>query len=337
MSRRFLAAVALAAALLVGASTVSAVGTAGAAPAAPAAPAEGATAWRITDLGTGRTARDLSSNGIVVGDAWGSTSGGFFRWKDGQLRIIGQQGVGANRANAVNRSGVMAVWTQFDESIRYDAGKVRNLGSLTPSGGETFAADITDAGLIVGSSQAVDEFHAFSWEHGKMTDLGTAGGVRSFVDAVNEHGQIVGTSVRANGTTHLIVWDHGRVTDLGRLPGDGFPADINDAGQIVGSLTNASGAGRAFVWTNGTIQRLPPLPGGTSSFASAINNKGDVVGVSDLANGDRHAVVWTGGTVRDLGTLGGAFSDTVGINDAGMVAGNAQDARGNEHAVVWNR
>ena len=112
-----------------------------------------------------------------MGDAFGRPSGGVFSWRDGHLDVIGQLGVGADSAVAVNRAGTMAVRTQFDTSYRYQDGKVRDLRGLVTPANETLASDINDAGVIVGASVARDfNFHGFSWAQGTMTDLGTLGG-----------------------------------------------------------------------------------------------------------------------------------------------------------------
>ncbi len=299
------------------------------------APAEAAPAV-ITDLGINLTARDMNARGVVVGEVWDHS--GFFRWKDGRLVLIGDQGVAATRPEGVNRAGVMVVWTSYDTSIRYDAGAVKDLGSLTPSGNETLAQDINDDGVIVGSSVATDEWHAFAWERGKIRDLGTLGGLRSYAMAINNHGQILGSSETAKGETHVVIWQDGGVRDLGRLaPNGAYAADINDKGQITGSMTTAAGKVRAFVWTNGTMTTLPPLPGDVQSSGAAINGKGEVAGVSSSADGRQRAVVWSGGKVRDLGGLGGFFAEPVAINDDGTVAGNASDPSDAYHAVIWTR
>ena len=71
--------------------------------------------------------------------------------------------------------------------------------------------------------------------------------------AINERGQIVGTSATGDGgigKRHLVLWRNGKITDLGTL-------------------------------------------GGAESDASAINERDQIVGVSNTAKGMRHAVLWT--------------------------------------------
>ena len=298
----------------------------------------GAAAPTIIDLGPERVALAINSRGVVVGESFPPRFG-FFRWRDGRMVLIGDQGVGAHRPVAINRSGVMAVGTAWDTAIRYDAGVVTDLGSLSKPGAETAAEDINDQGVIVGASNAGGFYHAFLWRNGRMRDLGTLGGLHSWAKAINDRGQILGWSETRAGGGHIFVWQNGQMKDLGPLAPSGVdPADINDAGQIVGTLATAEGYGsRGFVWANGVLTVLPPLPGHSNSRATAINDKGEIVGVSEESTGPDHAVLWSDGKVLELPGLGGPFTEAVDISDNGMIAGNALHLDGTYRAVVWTR
>jgi probable HAF family extracellular repeat protein len=48
--------------------------------------------------------------------------------------------------------------------------------------------------------------HAFLWEKGVMTDLGTLGGDFSSADAINPAGQVVGRSGTRADQIHATLW-----------------------------------------------------------------------------------------------------------------------------------
>ena len=99
------------------------------------------------------------------------------------------------------------------------------------------AHDINDAGQVVGIART----HAFLWQNGVMTDLGTLGGNSSSASAINAVGQVVGSaSTAAPSTSHAVRWDNGAITNL--TPGVPSSASgINDAGQVIGTLTPTDG------------------------------------------------------------------------------------------------
>ena len=86
-------------------------------------------------------------------------------------------------------------------------------------------------------------FHAFLWQDGAMTDLGTLpGDANSMATDINEKGQVVGTSCDATfSVCRAFLWEDGVMTDLNALipPNSSlflaFGGGINDRGEIAGS------------------------------------------------------------------------------------------------------
>ena len=155
--------------------------------------------------------------------------------------------------------------------------------------------------------------HAFQWQNGVKTDLGTLpGGSSSATAWISANGLIAGTS--QNGETdpldpgfpddHAVLWQNGNITDLGTLPGGGYESGaqaVNSRGMVVGWALNTTPdpysmalwsalfdyyepiypyQARAFLWQGGAMRDLGTLGTGTDAFAMAINEPGQVIGIS---------------------------------------------------------
>jgi probable HAF family extracellular repeat protein len=97
--------------------------------------------------------------------------------------------------------------------------------------------------------------HAFFWENGVLTDLGTLpGDSNSTAIDINNKGEIVGNSCDINFNCQTFLWKDGIMTDLSTLiPHDSpllltFASGINDRGEIAGSAFNqTTGVSPAFL------------------------------------------------------------------------------------------
>lgn len=217
---------------------------------------------------------------------------------------------------------------------------ITDLGTL--GGTFSIAYDMSDSGYVTGYSEtAAGAYHAFRWEAREgMRDLATLpGGSFTYATAVNNRGQVVGTSW--DSRPHAILWDErGGMRDLGTLPGfTGSQAfDINDTSQVVGTLSSAT-EGHAFLWDErGGMRDLGTLPGFPFSAARGINSAGQVVGSLYTAAGEEHAFLWTAsGGMRDLGTLPGfSRSQAWALNDTGQVVGGGFSPTDEFHAFLWD-
>ncbi len=209
--------------------------------------------------------------------------------------------------------------------------------------------------------------HAFVWQRGVLTNLGTLpGGSSSFPYWINADGVIAGGSelsdIDPNSGTpefHAVLWRDNRIHDLGTLGGtSSLAVGVNNLGHVTGFALNAIadpfsivGLGtqtRAFLWRNGKMHDLGTL-GGPDSFGQYVNNRGQIAGVSytsDIADPNTglpqlDPFLWEDGKMKDLGNLGGTNGFLgpfiFGINNLGQVVGNmALPGDVFVHAFLWD-
>jgi len=91
--------------------------------------------------------------------------------------------------------------------------------------------------------------HAFQWQKGILTDLGTLpGGVSSQALWITANGLIAGNSQNGEidplfpgwGELRAVLWKDGKIVDLGTMEGgyESFVGNVNSRGQVVGLAMN---------------------------------------------------------------------------------------------------
>ena len=208
----------------------------------------------------------------------------------------GEQDLTCATATAFQTHRFQAVMWERDGDIRV-LHPLQHMGDTVG-----YAFGINNRGQVVGSSGTcatqglppvnVTGLHAVVWERdGAPTYLGTLGDpahtMYNAATAINELGDIVGTSQFTDGTVHSFLWKKGvGMRDLGTLPGAfatiaGCCDTVNNQDEVVGFSIDELGI-TPFLWHDGAIVDLNSLMPANSPLyllsASSINEAGEITG-----------------------------------------------------------
>ena len=206
------------------------------------------------------------------------------------------------------------------------------------SGPLSAASAVNTNGVTVGWAVKADNIGYFAFRSTGTTlqDLGALpGGSLSVGVALNNLGDVVGSSSDSNGIGSAVVWSHsgGEAT---KISGMTVATGINDQGLVVGKLLANVGDGvQAVTYRLGASQSVPLATiSNQSSVAWGVNNHGQIVGASGIGTVIRSpgittgvsATLWNGtNSVVDLNTristAGWHLSTAEAINDAGQIVG----------------
>jgi probable HAF family extracellular repeat protein len=177
----------------------------------------------MTDLGTlgarftSSSATAINDKGQVVGTSYlakvtqTGQQGHAFIWENGVMTDLGTLGAGyaTSEAVALNERGVVVGSTRSQTGpprpVLWRDRMMRLLYRGTTYGA---VVAINDHGQVIGARVPTGGavVHAFIWENGKLTDLGTLGGAESDAAAINARNHIVGVSNTRRGARHPVLW-----------------------------------------------------------------------------------------------------------------------------------
>jgi probable HAF family extracellular repeat protein len=254
----------------------------------------------LTDLGTlggnSSIASGTNAHGLVVGSA--DTSEGrnqAFVYEGGSMVNLGGTFLGSAAQKVNNKDQIVGnaidsagsaqavLWQRAPgDGDGKDSSPPCGPWVATELGDTIIAADINDRGDIAGTVVTPAGLHAMVLRDGTIVDLGTGGAAASEGRAINNAGDVAGSTTNPD---HAAVWHAGDFRDLGTLGGAlSIAFDIDDAGNVVGAANDASNASttRAFLYTAGTMidlnTRIDPNAGWLLFTARAIAPNGTIVG-----------------------------------------------------------
>jgi probable HAF family extracellular repeat protein len=232
-----------------------------------------------------------------------ATLGGNNSWANGGINNRGQAAGFAENATPDATCGLPSL---EGKPVIWTNGAARELATLPGDPDGTVFA-INERGQAAGVSSDCGAsptiFHAVLWsEDGSVTDLGNLGGtLNNVAEAINNHGQVVGSSDLPGDTaSRAFLWTaRDGMRDLGA--GDGlfasFAFGINDNGQVVGMSCDQNVACGAFLWQEGVMTDVNSLlPQGSPWNLIAgfsINSRGEIGGVGEDMSGALHALLLT--------------------------------------------
>ena len=241
--------------------------------------------------------------------------------------------VGSNSTNGTNSSTQSFVFSL-------------SAGKKIIGGPGTFAIAINDSGQI--AMQVANHAQIFTRSTGKLTDLGTLGGLDSSPGAINSSGLVVGQAQDSTGQFFPFMFSGGAMFNLGSFGGS-IPScetnGLNSSGEAVGVCQNAANFPRAFYVLKG-FKDFDPSHTSYSSFAKAINDSGVAVGGTrrvpcalhslNFCEGTvlRPIIFSPNGTIQVLGSLAGpngGDASANAINNPGDIVGSG----GNNHGFIY--
>jgi len=199
----------------------------------------------------------------------------------------------------INNLGQVAGWSKTADgkmhAFFWDGARMYDIGDL--GGGQSYAWDLNDDGVVVGVSYTVvtndyAEAHGFRWtKKGGLVDVTPGTGTNSAVYGINRKGQMTGF-IFDGPDRHGVVWEtDGTITELPELGFGCYPSKINNRGMVCGIVIDDQHRCRACVWTAGSLILLDH-DSIIDSRAVDLDDRGQVVGSYQVTIDDTIGCVW---------------------------------------------
>ncbi len=261
------------------------------------------------------------------------------------------------RGNGMNEDGdacgesAAGVTGVTNEGYFWQNNLITGVGSLQPFPFFSVAEDVNVGDVVVGRSQTPLGFEAILWTQSNgIQGMGYVGGCNngftSRAEAINDAGQITGSTSTTTRCAEAFLWAGGAYQQtLGVLTGGATSqaSDINNASpvQIVGRGADANNNLDAFIWDqNSGMVGLAILTGYQGAQAEGLNDDGDVVGTC-IVGTIREATLWlasNGHTPQGLGYLYPPHtrSRAEDVNSRRQVVGTSEKPPFIALAFIWD-
>ncbi|HEX7477187.1 MAG TPA: hypothetical protein VF331_05235 [Polyangiales bacterium] len=294
----------------------------------------------------------LNNRGQVAGiapltDACGRSPQRAFLWsvRSGAQTLPPLPGDVESVATAINDAGAVVGYSVDANSTHHAVlwinRQPQTLG--TPDGSTAIAINnqLQVLGYLAGGKKGAG-YSFFLWTaangYQSAPSLTRVGDQYSLATALNDHGQILGTSTDTNFVNHAVLWDSSvGLMDIGQVSGDtsSTPLGLNQQGDVLAVSMAASGStSHYFLWDGARGVRAIAAGLGFTSVAG-LNDHDDLVGTKPNRAGAPRAFTQRRGVSHELGTLGGDWSVGSALSQSGDVAGYALDVTGNVHGFRW--
>jgi len=249
-------------------------------------------------IGAATTATAINTSGQIVG----YTAPGLFSAQEaflldkGRMTMLGALTPGAgSQAFGINDSG-QVVGCSAGEAFLWQ--KSTGMQAL----GEGCAYAINNQGQIVGASGVNRPACDLAWADAVLWTNGTPSTLSSthicnVASAINDSGQIVGTSSDGVESAFAVLWQGGVPQILEPALYQSVATGIDSSGRVVGNVEDPSvnnEQNTPFVWQNGSITYLPTnqIPGGAAGISSSNGWVAGVVGYYTGTGAPSTAVLW---------------------------------------------